>query len=104
MFYRTPHNYDWVEASDDAARAVGPYGESMTVQSMAEDADINVLMKRFGVTGQMPQSVRIPEYGDFTGVRDFASAMLTVESSSNGRAVVSMPSEPELNSSSVASI
>lgn len=78
MFYRSPHNYDWAEASQEAAEAVGDYGVSLTVQSMAEDADINVLMRRFGITGQMPQSVRVPEYGDFTGVKDFATAMMAV--------------------------
>jgi phage internal scaffolding protein len=81
MFYRSPHNYDWVEASDAAAAAAGDaqYSGSLTVQSMAEDADINVLMKRFGITGQMPQSVRMPEYGDFTEVKDYFSAMQAVK-------------------------
>lgn len=79
VFYRSPHNYDWVKASDEAAEAVGPYGQSLTVQSMAEDADINVLMRRFGVTGHMPQSVRVPQYGDFTGIRDFRTAMEAVK-------------------------
>ena len=80
MFYRTPHNYDWAEASQAAAEDIGPYGESLTIQSMAEDADLNVLMKRFGVTGHIPQSVRVPQYGDFTEIKDFASAMMAVKS------------------------
>lgn len=32
-------------------------GESMTVQSDAIDADINVIVKRFGITGQLPQNL-----------------------------------------------
>lgn len=49
--------------------------ESRTVQSMKDDADINVIVRRFGVTGVVPVSVRVPEYGDFDEVFDFQSAM-----------------------------
>jgi len=42
---------------------------------MAEDADINVIMKRFGITGQMPNDVRMPEYGDFTEAQDYQEAL-----------------------------
>lgn len=71
-FVRSEFNYDRKEASDEVA--VGPGGPSLTVQSQSEDADINVLMKRFGVTGKFPENPRIPEYGDFSQVRDFRSA------------------------------
>lgn len=73
VFYRNPHNYDLDQASDEAVAPHDPV--SLTIQSMAEDADINVLMKRFGVTGQLPQGVRIPEYGDFTGISDYRTAL-----------------------------
>jgi hypothetical protein len=76
-FIRSPYNYD-VEAASNAA-AVVPVGESLTVQSMSEDADINVLMRRFGVTGKMPDNVRLPEYGDFEGISDFATALHSVK-------------------------
>jgi phage internal scaffolding protein len=48
--------------------------ESLTVQSDATDADINTIVKRFGITGQLPTNVRAPMYGDFTEVFDFRSA------------------------------
>lgn len=48
---------------------------SLTQQQFAEDADINVMMQRFGVTGQMPSSIRMPTFGDFTGVGDYRAAM-----------------------------
>lgn len=48
---------------------------SLTQQQFAEDADINVMMTRFGVTGQMPSSLRMPTFGDFTGVGDYRAAM-----------------------------
>lgn len=48
---------------------------SRTIQSAKDDADINVIVKRFGITGQMPASPRLPSYGDYSGVIDYQSAM-----------------------------
>lgn len=56
---------------------------SLTQQQFAEDADINVMMTRFGITGHMPQSLRMPSYGDFTGVSDFRTAMDVVTRAQN---------------------
>lgn len=47
---------------------------SLTQQQFKDDVDINVLLEKFKITGVMPQGVRLPEYGDFTGVTDFRSA------------------------------
>jgi len=47
---------------------------SLAQQQFKEDADINVLLERFKVTGQMPQGVVLPSYGDFSTVVDFRSA------------------------------
>lgn len=50
-----------------------------TVQSEKENCDINVIMRRFRVTGQMPPgSVRLPEYADYSEVTDFHTAMNVV--------------------------
>ena len=73
VFYRSPHNYDWKEASDEAS--IKDQGISLTIQSQAEDADINVMVRRFGITGQITTSVRVPEYGDFMGISDYRSAL-----------------------------
>lgn len=72
VFYRSPHNYDLDEASDEAS--VKSFGPSFTVQSQADDVDINVIMKRFGVTGKMPENFVAPMYGDFDQVFDFRTA------------------------------
>lgn len=48
---------------------------SRTVQSQRDEADINVIVRRFGVTGMVPQSVRLPTYGDFTGVEDYRTGL-----------------------------
>lgn len=87
--WRRQHGYDTDKASDDSAQ--GNFGESMTIQSQAEDADINVMLKRFGVTGQMPQGVRTPEYGDFTTVTDFRSAVHAVMQAEDS--FMAMPAE-----------
>jgi phage internal scaffolding protein len=83
MQFRKHFGYDVEAASNEAAVSfVGE--ESMTVQSMAEDADINVLMERFGLTGQMPVNPRVPMYGDFTGITDYQSAVNSVMNAFDG--------------------
>lgn len=48
---------------------------SLAQQSFKDETDINVMLERFKVTGQMPAGIRLPEYGDFTGLTDFRTAM-----------------------------
>lgn len=78
VIYRGHNGYDVKEASDDAVLPAFMVGESLTVQSQAEDADLNVLMDRFGITGRMPENIRLPEYGDFSHVTDYRSALEAV--------------------------
>lgn len=73
VFVRDPFNYDRNVASD--ASGLKCEDESLTKQSFAEDADINVIVRRFGLTGQLPQGIVAPTYADFEGVYDFQSAM-----------------------------
>ena len=75
-----PYAYDTFSVSDAAAIPADGHGISMTDQTQAEDADINVILKRFKVTGVMPTSVRVPTFGDFTGVRNFHDAMSAIKS------------------------
>lgn len=49
-------------------------------QSEKDEADINVIVKNFGITGRMPSGVRMPTYGDFDTVSDYASAIEAVRS------------------------
>lgn len=48
---------------------------SRTKQSFTEDADINTIVERFGLTGQLPDDYKAPQYGDFSDVVDFHTAM-----------------------------
>lgn len=75
-FLRTEHNYDRREASK--ACALLCKDESKAKQSFAEESDINTIVRRFGLTGQLPTDVRAPTYGDFTEVMDFHTAMNAV--------------------------
>lgn len=52
--------------------------DSLAIQSAAEEADINTIVRRFGLTGQLPSDVRAPQYGDFTEVTDYQTAMNAV--------------------------
>lgn len=73
VFVRDGYNYD----RDEASRASGLKceDESLTQQHMAEETDINVIVERFGLTGELPQNVRAPLNVDFEDVFDFRSAL-----------------------------
>lgn len=74
---RSPYNYDRDAVSFETG--LDCQDESLAQQHMAEDADINTIVKRFGLTGHMPQGAKLPTYGDFTGVTDFRSALEAVQ-------------------------
>lgn len=77
VFLRDPYNYDRDAASKESA--VSCEGDEVfTVQSEKDNADINVIVARFGVTGQLPQSVRLPTFEDYSEVMDFQTAMNAV--------------------------
>jgi len=88
-FVRSAYNYDRDVVSDETgincqtATVVDPEtGEYMEIatpslakQSFAEDCDINVIVRRFNVTGQLPTGVRMPTYQDFADVPTYHEAM-----------------------------
>lgn len=72
-FVRSAYNYDVDEVSSETGLACEDL--SLTVQSEADDADINTIVRRFGLTGAMPQNVRVPMTGDFSEAGDYHSAL-----------------------------
>lgn len=76
VFIRTEHNYDRDAASMETASV--NLDPSLAKQSFAEECDINTIVRRFGLTGQLPQDVRMPMTGDFTDVKNFHEAMQLV--------------------------
>lgn len=77
MFIRSEFNYDADQASLESGLEC--LDESKAIQSQAEEADINTIVRRFGLTGTLPAGLRPPTYEDFEDVFDFQSAMNAVK-------------------------
>lgn len=72
-FLRSAYNYDRDQASNDSALACKD--KSLAQQHFKEECDINTIVDRFLKTGELPSDVRMPRYGDFTGIHDYKTAM-----------------------------
>ncbi len=54
-------------------------GESRTHQSFKDECDINVVMRRWAKSGQLPPTnTTPPTYGDFTNATDYLTSQVTV--------------------------
>lgn len=69
---RSRYNYD--RDAESNRTALDNFEQTRTQQHFKDEADINVLVKRFNLTGQLPEGVRMPTYADFTAAYDFHSA------------------------------
>lgn len=72
---RSPGSYD---ADAESLRTGVDDGglPSLTVQDQREDADINVILKRFGITGELPTTSRVPLEGiDVDEVLDYRQCL-----------------------------
>lgn len=49
-------------------------GVSMVQQHLKDEVDVNTIVRRFGITAEMPFGATGGVYGDFTDVTDFESA------------------------------
>ena len=49
-----------------------------TQQSFRDECDINSILRKFNVTGQLPVGSVQPQYGDFSGITDYQSALNAV--------------------------
>lgn len=77
VFRESPDELSVAEIRSTAT-AIGKFEKSLTRQSEAEQADINFIVKQFGLTGQLPQGLAAPSFGDYEDVFDFQSAMNVV--------------------------
>ena len=73
VFLRSAYNYDTDAASDESALTCDD--ESLAIQSAEEESNINTIVRRFGVTGELPGDYSMPQSGDFTNIPDFHTAM-----------------------------
>lgn len=82
-FVRNPYNYDTLSVSDSTAlRCPEP---TKTQQQFKDDADVNILLERFGAGQQIPLAARQPIWGmDFTHDYDFQRAFRAVEAAREG--------------------
>lgn len=75
-FMRTPFNFERDENSLETGLTCPE--ATMAQQQFKDDSDINVIVERFGLTGELPQNVRVPLEADFIETTDFQSAMNVV--------------------------
>lgn len=74
---RTEGSYDTDRASTDTGLSCRD--PSRTRQDQKEESDINTIVRLFGVTGQLPLNLRLPQYGDFDAVDDYQTALHAVK-------------------------
>lgn len=72
-FVRSPYNYNRDLASDDAGLSCPE--ETKAQQHFKDECDINEIVRRFGVTGQLPVTLAQPLQDEFVEVTDYQSAL-----------------------------
>lgn len=87
VFIRTPYNYDRSKVSRETG--LTDDSPSLTQQSFKDECDINTLVKRFGITGAIPQGVRAPSYADYDEVFDYQDAMNAIAAANSSFAELS---------------
>lgn len=90
VFLRTGHNYDRDAVSAEVVECSG-LSPTMAQQQFAEECDINTIVRRFGLTGELPDEYAVPVSGDFTDVVDFQTAMQAVRTANES--FMRMPGE-----------
>lgn len=75
-FVRSAYNYDVSSVSDETALCCDD--PSLAQQNFAEECDINRIVETFTRTGQIEPTPLPPQFGDFTGIRDFHTALNSV--------------------------
>jgi len=73
---RIAYRYD----RDAASKASGLRcsDPSLARQDMKDEADINTIVRNFGVTGKVTAPIRLPTFADYENVWDFQTAMNAV--------------------------
>jgi len=75
-FLRTPYNYDVDKVSDETGLLCPE--PTLAQQNFKDECDINNIVRQFGLTGELPGQPLSPQYGDFTGVLDYHTAVNAV--------------------------
>ena len=72
-FVRSPYNYNTDAASNESGLRCED--ASLTQQHQKDQADINFIVEQFNVTGILPAAPVSPQFGDFSGIGDYQSAL-----------------------------
>lgn len=72
-FLRSAYNYSMDDVSRETALVCED--ETRTQQQFAAEVDINTIVKQFGITGEMPQNVRVPLSEEFIETMDYRSSL-----------------------------
>jgi len=75
-FIRNPYNYDTDAASNESGLRCED--ATRTQQHFKDETDINNILRQFNITGQLPKKAITPQYGDFSGVLDYHTALNAV--------------------------
>lgn len=89
VFLRTEFNYDRDAVSSDSGLLCEDASKAQ--QHAKEECDINNIVRRFGVTGMLPVAGRLPDYGDFTGINDYHTALESLRAADD--VFMSLPSD-----------
>lgn len=81
-FLTTLHGYDAKFVSEEMSVETG--SENLTQQHLGPEADVNTIVRRFGVTRARPSGPAGGVYGDFSGIDDYDSALAAVERAQGG--------------------
>lgn len=87
IFLRAPYNYDVVSASDESS--LNCPEPTLTVQDKADECDINYIVRKFGITGELPVALHAPTYGDFVGISNYQDALHAINAADD--AFMAMP-------------
>ena len=86
---RSAYMFDTDAVSNETALDTGE--DAVTQQCFKDECDINILLAKFAVTGQLPENVRVPQYVDFEEAFDFQSSMNVIRAAEE--AFNAMPAE-----------
>lgn len=73
LIIKTPYNFNTNAESDRTGLTCRE--PTMAQQQFKDDADINVIVKRFGLTGELPKDLRVPIDQEFVEVVDYQQAL-----------------------------
>lgn len=76
VFVRSPYNYDVDKASVESGLQCADVSRAQ--QHFEAECNINTIVDRFGIGYEPPAGVRLPEYGDFTGIGTYHQALEAV--------------------------